>query len=276
MDVAAWLKENKLDAYDFEEQGYDDVADILALNTEEVNELADSLNMKPGKRKKLLRLIAGTSTGIGSTTVPAASKSGDVLGGNFRLEKKLGEGGMGTAWRADDLHLNRTVAVKIAKSGLGASEDLKLQERLKQEVKAIGACNHDNITDVHSAHFTEPTPFVVFEDLGDTSLRSLIALRSPLLTPCSTRIVAEDLLEALVHMHSKKWIHRDIKPSNIMWLQEGNTLRAKLIDFGIAKNLSEQANLMHTTTGIIIGTPAYMAPMARESPEMISGPSLSH
>jgi serine/threonine protein kinase len=273
MDVVTWLKENKLDAYDFEAEGYDDIEDILSLTTDEANDLAGLLKMKSGHRKKLLRLTGNTTNGTEGRETTRMRKTnhaeplppfepGTVFANNFELEKRIGSGGMGQVWRAYDRALGRTVAVKVARGG--GNTDRTLAERMEHEVKAVAACIHDSILIIYSAHFQhEPIPFVVCEDLGDTTLYSLARARSPLLSPHNLSLVAVQLLEALTLMHSKLWVHRDVKPSNIMWLQTADgKMRVKLIDFGIAKSQADH-NLIQTTTGCTPGTQPYMGPLAR-------------
>ena len=113
---------------------------------------------------------------------------------------------------------------------------------MKQEVEAVAQCRRANIMTVFSPHFdNEKIPFVVCEHLGDVSLQTLVSAYSPLLSPHNLLIVAEHLLQALSHMHSKNWIHRDVKPGNVMWSHTvTDTFKVVLIDCGIAKSLSEQ------------------------------------
>jgi hypothetical protein len=209
MDVAAWLKENKLDAYDFEEQGYDDVEDILALNTEEVNKLADSLNMKPGHHKKLLRLTGNaTGTGTDATVVSETTslEPGKLLKGRFKLEKKLGSGSMGTVWLANDRKLYRRVALKMAHGGESRMDNMKIEARLQQEAKAFGQCQHKNILSVFDCDFAHKPSFIACEHLGDTSLDTLINDKSGRLTPHNITSLAVDIMQALAHVHSKGWV----------------------------------------------------------------------
>lgn len=211
MDVATWLKENKLDAYDFQGEGFEAVADILALDTEELNELADSLSMKIGHRKKLLRLTGNTTgTGTDSTTLMSeiSLEPGNLLKGRFKLEKKLGSGSMGTVWLANDDKMYRRVALKMAQGGESFLDTIKIEARLKQEAKAFGQCQHKNILAVFDYDFAHSPSFIACEHLGDTSLDTLINDRSGRLTPHNIITLAVDTLQALAHVHSKGWVRR--------------------------------------------------------------------
>ena len=215
-------------------------------------------------RSELSKLLSSASAY--SEAIGTSLEAGTVLAGNFELEKELGSGGMGLVWRARDRTLHRQVAIKFAKSAGSVENDRRLEQRMKQEVKAVAQCRHPNIMTVFSCHLADNSPvkFVVFAHLGDMSLQRLILGHSLFLSPHNLLIVAEQLLQALSHMHSKNWIHRDVKPGNVMWSQaENGSFQVVLIDFGIAKNLSEQSNVMQTTTGGFPGTLAYMGPLAR-------------
>ena len=142
--------------------------------------------------------------GVGVSSA-ATLEAGTVLAENFELEKKLGSGGMGLVWRAQDKTLYRQVAIKFAKSGGSVEDDRRLEQRMKQEVKAVAQCCHPNIMTVFSSHLgdNEPVNFVVCAHLGDISLQTLLSDRSPRLSPHNLLVVAEQLLQALSHMHSK-------------------------------------------------------------------------
>ena len=245
---------------------------LLDLQAESIlDELGISSNIHRTRFKnELSKLHSRTSSEQGqadsSSAIGMSLEAGTVLVNNFELETELGSGGMGLVWRARDMTLHRQVAIKFAKSGGSAEDDRRLEQRMKQEVKAVAQCTHPNIMAIHNACLgeEEPVKFIVCEHLGDISLQTLLSDRSPRLSPHNLLVVAEQLLQALSHMHSKNWIHRDMKPSNVMWSQaEKGSFKVVLIDFGIAKNRSEQSNVMPTTTGGFPGTLAYMGPLAR-------------
>ena len=238
---------------------------LLGLEIGDIDGLGIENGFHKAKFRSELSMLLSSASAY-SEAIGTSLEAGTVLAGNFELEKELGSGGMGLVWRARDRTLHRQVAIKFAKSAGSVENDRRLEQRMKQEVKAVAQCTHPNIMAIHNACLgeEEPVKFIVCEHLGDISLQTLLSDRSPRLSPHNLLVVAEQLLQALSHMHSKNWIHRDMKPSNVMWSQaEKGSFKVVLIDFGIAKNRSEQSNVMPTTTGGFPGTLAYMGPLAR-------------
>jgi serine/threonine-protein kinase len=184
---------------------------------------------------------------------------GAVLAGRFRLDRKLGQGGMGAVFQATDLRLKRFVAIKTLLAE--GAEDQDTLSRFATEARAIGALAHPNIgalLDFHGA--LDPVPFLVLEYIEGESLRSLLSRNTKL--PAARAVhIAQQMLAALSAAHAAGTIHRDIKPSNVMMVP-GTAVQdfVRVIDFGVAR-VAESVTRQHRThDGAILGTPPYMAP----------------
>ena len=172
-----------------------------------------------------------------------------LLGGRYELRDVLGFGGMAEVRDAWDTRLNRAVAVKLLYPALAAQADIR--ERFKVEACAAAGLNHPNIVGVYDFGDHEGTPFIVMERLPGDTLGDQIA-RGPL--PQEQVYTAlRSVLSALAVAHDAGMLHRDIKPGNILPTATGTM---KVADFGIVK----APGSVHTTTGQIIGTLAYMSP----------------
>jgi hypothetical protein len=177
-----------------------------------------------------------------------------LLGGRFQVEREVGRGGVGVVYRAFDLETATWVALKlIAVEGVDATE----QDRFLREGKLLSELDHPHIVKLVACGTLDDTPYVAMEwlegeDLAARHRRAPLGLRDAL-------EVARQIAVALDTAHRAGIIHRDIKPSNIFLLREasdGERPFAKLVDFGVA--LENDVRL--TRTGIVVGTPAYMAP----------------
>jgi serine/threonine protein kinase len=173
---------------------------------------------------------------------------------HYKILEKLGEGGMGVVYKAQDLKLDRMVAVKFLPSHLSASPDSKA--RFLQEAKATAALNHPNILNVYEIDEQEDGMFLVMEFLEGTTLKKYMSnLNSGTGVPVHQAIEwASQIAEGLKAAHGKNIVHRDIKPENVMLTNEG---KLKIMDFGIAK-LKSSSGL--TRTGTSLGTLSYMSP----------------
>jgi tetratricopeptide (TPR) repeat protein/predicted Ser/Thr protein kinase len=181
---------------------------------------------------------------------------------HYRILEKLGEGGMGAVYLAEDLHLGRRVAVKFL-----TSTDRHYRARFIREARAVSALNHPNIAMVHDygETTTDNQPFIVMEYVKGKSLSDL--LDEGLTLRRSVEIVAS-IAEALGEAHQQGIVHRDIKPSNVIVNERGNV---KVLDFGLVKHFGEQpasgvdldARTIFSTqtrSDVIVGTPLYLSP----------------
>ena len=186
---------------------------------------------------------------------------------HYRLLQKIGEGGMGVVWQAEDAELGRTVALKILPQKLMA--DPERRQRFRREARSAAALNHPNIAVIHEIAEHEGILFIVMELIKGKSLRDRI--REGPLRLAETLEIASSILEGLAHAHEQGIIHRDLKPDNVMITPEG---QVKLLDFGLAKSLQaarphdengkksivETISADLTREGAFAGTVAYMSP----------------
>lgn len=179
---------------------------------------------------------------------------------HYRIEEKLGSGGMGVVYKAFDTHLDRTVALKFLTRHLTIDQENK--ERFLREAKAAAALNHPNICTVYAIEEDDERQFITMEYVEGTSLEKIIEKEKPDLET-SLRLALQ-IAGALSEAHGKGVIHRDIKPGNILVTEPGDV---KVIDFGLAKLAGRT---VVTQTGKTMGTVAYM------SPEQIKGSGVDH
>jgi serine/threonine protein kinase/predicted ATPase len=183
--------------------------------------------------------------------------------GHYRLDARIGEGGMGEVFRAFDTRLNRPVALKVLRQAREDHQEAVV--RFLREARAASALNHPNIVIVHEVGETEAgSPFIVQEFIEGQTLRSM--LREPL-PPEAIADLGGQIARALAAAHAAGIVHRDIKPENIMIRADGFV---KVLDFGIARRTPLDASQLATThtteaalstaPGTLLGTPAYMAP----------------
>jgi serine/threonine-protein kinase len=176
---------------------------------------------------------------------------GTVLSGRYRLEAKLGSGGMSTVYLARDETLDRPVAVKVMHREM--SEQADQLERFRQEARAVAKLSHPNVVSVIDAGEDGGHPYIVFEYVEGETLKQRIA-RVGALDVQEAIAYAIEVARGLTVAHARKMVHRDIKPQNILIGAEG---RAKLTDFGISRQLEQDGM---TATGRVLGTTDYVAP----------------
>ena len=176
---------------------------------------------------------------------------GTVLSGRYRLEAKLGSGGMSTVYLARDETLDRPVAVKVMHREMSEQED-QLQ-RFRQEARAVAKLSHPNVVSVIDAGEDGGYPYIVFEYVKGETLKQRIGRVGALDTQDAIAYAIE-VARGLSVAHARNMVHRDIKPQNVLIDEDG---RAKLTDFGISRQL-EQAGV--TATGRVLGTTDYVAP----------------
>jgi predicted Ser/Thr protein kinase len=176
-----------------------------------------------------------------------------VLKGRYRLLKKLGQGGMGTVWLADDACLGRAVAMKeLIREGSAADVD-RARRLAMREAKALAKLRHPAIVSVYDVIVEDGDPWIVMEYINGTPLSAILSQQAPL----GDRMIASyalPVLRALTTAHRAGVVHRDVKPENILAGEDGAVW---LVDFGIA----QIAEATSTTSGTALrGTPEYLAP----------------
>lgn len=182
---------------------------------------------------------------------------------HYRLVEKIGSGGMGEVFKAEDTKLGRTVALKVLPAS--ANENLTAKRRFLKEAQAASALNHPNIVTIHAIEEAEGVGFIVMEFIEGQTLRETIE-RDGALPLAKLLDVGLQVVDALEAAHEVNLIHRDIKPANILVTSRG---RAKVLDFGLAKIMrtiadgvdNEAVTLMNLTDeGTVLGTAFYMSP----------------
>jgi serine/threonine-protein kinase len=182
---------------------------------------------------------------------------GDVLGGKYRLVERIGEGGMGTVWLARNEDLGSEVAVKLLHKILVG--DASSIARFRNEARAAARIDHPSICSVIDMGEHDGAPFLVMERLRGESLADALA-RGPLPSRAAVEILV-DVLEALEAAHAEGILHRDLKPENVFLVHAGERGVVKILDFGVAKFIGDDAERVRLTrTGALVGTPAYMSP----------------
>jgi eukaryotic-like serine/threonine-protein kinase len=204
--------------------------------------------------RQMSREQMGSKTGFESGTIVS----------HFRVLGRLGAGGMGVVYQADDLKLGRKVALKFLPDLL--TRDPAALDRFRREARSASALNHPNICTVYEVDEHEGRPFIAMEMLEGRPLNYVIAGKALLIE--RVLAFADDVADALAAAHARGIIHRDIKPANIFATKEG---RAKVLDFGLAKRLTPAEGASATITdmstisgattpGVTLGTYSYMSP----------------
>ncbi len=210
----------------------------------------------PGNSKFCLSCGADVSGGDGPTSTSSVDLVRErlqrIIEGKYRIERLLGKGGMGQVFLAHDLALEREVAIKVLPPDV--VQDDQVVRRFQQEAKTAAKLDHPNIIPIYRVESEGGLNYFVMKYISGTSLEDLLDKKEPLPVPEIQRILWEAAC-ALGHAHQRGVVHRDVKPANIMFDHDG---RVMLTDFGISKALQAATGL--TATGMIIGTPHYMAP----------------
>ncbi|MBA3738368.1 MAG: serine/threonine protein kinase [Actinobacteria bacterium] len=194
------------------------------------------------------------------------TSSQNIVAGRYDLEEQLGRGGMGVVWKANDTLLKRKVAIKEVQlpDTLPESEQASMQARALREARAAARIGHPAAVTVFDVHKEDGRAFIVMELVDAPTLEDMVRSEGPL-TPEKTAEVGLGVLSALEAAHAQGIVHRDVKPANVMVLSDG---RVKLADFGIA-SLKDDPKI--TATGLVLGSPSFMAPEQAEGHR--SGPA---
>jgi serine/threonine protein kinase len=171
--------------------------------------------------------------------------------GSYRIGRELGRGGMGVVYLGTD-NLERDVAIKTLPAALAA--DPNLRERLRREAKAAGTIKHHGVATIYLLDEIDGHLVIVSEYVQGDTLRTLLS--SGGLEPARAHAIAVEIAGALAAAHEARVVHRDLKPENVIVTPAG---RVKLVDFGIA-HIEGSDSARMTTPGMMLGTPAYMAP----------------
>lgn len=181
---------------------------------------------------------------------------GLVIDGKYRLDRLLGEGGMGCVWRATNLHFDYPVALKLIRAGL---DRVDVRLRLQLEARAAASLAHAGIVRVFDVgQSSSGDPFIVMELLAGKTLTEC-STEEPLRAAEAVQLVLP-IVDALAVAHAHGIVHRDLKPDNIFIADDGYQVQPKLLDFGVAKSSGATSGI--TQAGTLIGTPEYMAPEA--------------
>jgi serine/threonine-protein kinase len=204
--------------------------------------------------RKILRSQAAPSTD--SQSAPTFSQAN----GRYKITGKLGRGGMGIVYKAQDSVLDRTVALKVLPDTL--KENPQALKNFLREAKSAAKLNHPNIVTVFDAGEQDGVYYIAMEYVDGHTLKEIVKHRGKI-SPGGIVNVLVPVSEALAYAHDKKIVHRDVKTANTMWTRDR---QAKIMDFGLAKAIEEVRN--HTT--VVSGTPYYM------SPEQTMGKNVDH
>jgi serine/threonine protein kinase/cytochrome c-type biogenesis protein CcmH/NrfG len=172
---------------------------------------------------------------------------------HYRITRKLGEGGMGVVYAAHDERLDRTVAIKMVRSGTG---DGTARDRLWREARSAAAVNHPNVCQLYEVGEEQGELFIAMELLEGESVASRLA-RGPMALAEATKVCLA-ILAALEPLHARGLVHRDLKPSNVFLTPHG----VKLLDFGLARPIVSDLDATNdlTVPGMVMGTPHYLSP----------------
>src|SRR6478672_2273644 len=224
--------------------------------------------LAPRRRKSRRRFATRAFNRMGATVRPSPSDSvdvmapfgddqvGRVLGGRYRLLAPVGTGASATVFVADDVQLQRRVAVKVLHPSL--AEDAAFLKRFRAEAQAAAALSHPNVMAVYDwgqdGEMSGATPYLVLEYLGGGSLRAMLD-RGRRLSPSQALLVGLEAARGLDYAHRRGLVHRDIKPANLLF---GQDRRLRIADFGLARAIAEAA--WTEPDGVVLGTARYASP----------------
>ncbi len=247
-------------------------ADAAFAQSDLANALGDTPDTAHTKEDGLRRAQAALARGVvgrsaDDTVTKAGPEEDDASAappefiGPYRVVGTLGRGGMGVVYLAEDPQLRRQVAVKVMKTRFAANAGAR--RRFLQEARSAAMLSHDHVVPIYQVGEERGVPYIAMPLLRGESLHDLLKKSGPL--PAEQIIALGGQLAAgLAAAHGAGLIHRDIKPANI-WVEPVNGGRVKILDFGLARSVGDDAGL--TESGVILGTPEYMAPeQAQDTP----------
>ncbi|TCK20973.1 serine/threonine-protein kinase [Pseudonocardia endophytica] len=177
------------------------------------------------------------------------------IGNRYRLDERIGAGAMGAVWRGTDELLNRTVAVKELLAAAVPSPDQleESRQRILREGRIGARLQHAHVISMFDVVVHDERPWLVMEYLPSRSLAAVLAEKGPM-TPAETAAVGRQVADGMAAAHAAGVVHRDIKPGNVLIAEDGRT---KITDFGVSRAVDD---VQLTRTGVIAGTPAFLAP----------------
>ena len=177
------------------------------------------------------------------------------IGNRYRLDERIGAGAMGAVWRGTDELLNRTVAVKelIAAALPSADQMEESRQRILREGRIGARLQHAHVISMFDVVVYDERPWLVMEYLPSRSLAAVLAEKGPM-SPAEAAAIGRQVADGLAAAHTAGVVHRDIKPGNVLIAEDG---RAKITDFGVSRAVDD---VQLTRTGVIAGTPAFLAP----------------
>jgi serine/threonine-protein kinase len=181
---------------------------------------------------------------------------GKLLDGRYRLDQRLGAGGMGVVYKGEQVALGKPVAVKLLHDALASIPDLF--KRLQREAQAMSKLGHPNLVSVIDSGVAEGVPFLVMDFISGKTLADVLAEgRMPAVRAVR---IAKQILAGVSHAHALGVVHRDLKPDNILLLSDVEGDFVKILDFGLAKLVHQSEGTQLTNSGFALGTPGYMSP----------------
>ncbi|MFI5309394.1 MAG: serine/threonine-protein kinase [Polyangiales bacterium] len=191
----------------------------------------------------------------------------EVIAGRYRIEAKLGQGGMGSVWRAQHLTLRSPVAIKLIDPALAQSEDSVA--RFLREAQAAASLRSPHVVQILDHGVDQGVPYIAMELLEGESLADRL-LRTTKLSPADTARIMTHVARAMGRAHEAGIVHRDLKPDNVFLVRNDDEEIAKVLDFGIAKATTKSFDVTTgTRTGAMLGTPYYMSPEQVEGSKAI-------
>ncbi|MFO0897108.1 MAG: serine/threonine-protein kinase, partial [Pirellulales bacterium] len=207
---------------------------------------------------RLLKLLARARDTVMGTPAPELSAAPLERVGPFRLVRELGRGGHGVVYLAIDERLGRQVALKLSRPETLLDADLR--KRFLREAQAAGQLDHPQLVPVHEVGEEGRLFYIASQYVEGKDLAQWLAEQTAPVPPRQAAELVAALADGVEHAHAHGILHRDIKPSNVLLSEEGGRLSPRLTDFGLAKLLEATKDQTQTRTGVLLGTPTYMAP----------------
>jgi serine/threonine-protein kinase len=189
---------------------------------------------------------------------PFQNLIGTTLDGRYQVKKILGQGGMGVVFQATQTSMNRDLAVKMLHPSLSSTP--QFADRFRREAEVVSRLKHPNIISIYDFGQAQGAFYYTMELLEGENLKSIVKRDGPMSVSRAVNLI-EQIGDALAYAHGEGILHRDMKPHNVMCARIHGRDHVKVLDFGLVKMVDEEGNEEHlTTTGQILGTPAYMSP----------------